>query len=385
MDCIEHMDTGNSTILTKYNGIPRRRYVNTETGKCSIWLEDVLEEQVVVNRSDRFLLRDPGRFAKTCFRGIEVIPAEGVLERDTLEIFRTKKSRDLEDIGILCDLFTEVILGEWQPEKFHFVLHSSGFDSRIVSEVIRREWIKRGDSWLGDVLFVCNKFEGEQFRKIMEYQGWDKSQYMVVGEDVPVGIYHRPSLDFETAWEKLNCVFGMPVNLFYYPIEAAQREGRAPDDSQIQSWCNYLTPIDYTLKLDLEDKYKFLYYHAMGGRNYKGENMEFPGAHPHLLSSAVVYRTELKLNRVKREIVRHFDRGLFEIAETRNNLQGDWGRKLSDGLFNRVATAYLKSWYGKRVMVSPKATVGFSEWWRRWSIASFCEHLIREGYELVME
>lgn len=385
MGCTKHTGMGNSTILTKYNAIPRRRYVNTETKKCSIWLEDVLEKKIVVNRSDRFLHRDPGKFAKTCFRGIEVVPAEKVLEEETLEIFRTEKCADLEDIGVLADLFTRVILDEWQPEKFHLVLHSSGFDSRMVSEVIRRAWRERGDSWLGDVLFVCNGFEGEQFRKIMEYQGWDESQYMVVGEDIPEGVYHKQSLDFDTAWKRLNCVFGMPVNLFYYLHEAAQGEERAPGDDQIQSWCNYLMPIDYTLKLDLEDRYRFLYYHGMGGRNFKGENMEFPGAHPHLMSSAVVYRTELKLNWVKREIVRHFDRGLFEIPETRSNLQGDWGRTLSDGLFNRAATAYFKSWYGRRVMMSPKKEVGFNEWWRRWSIASFCEHLIREGYELVME
>jgi hypothetical protein len=374
-----------SSILTKYNAIPRRRYANAKTGKRSIWLEEVLDRRVVIDRSDRFLHRDPGPFRYTCFKDVYVIPPKTVLTDETAKIFETEKTKDLTSMSPLVDLFTRVILKEWEPEKFHFVLHSSGFDSRIVSEIIRRLWRERGDSWLGQVLFVCNRFEGEQFRKIMRYQGWDESQYMVVREDVPLGEYHAPSLDFKTAWKRLNCVFGLPVNLFYYPIEAAQAEGRAPKDPEIQSWCNYLTPIDYTLKLDLWEKYRFLYFHAMGGRNFKGENMEFPGAHPLLLAEAIRYRTELKLNQVKREIVWHMNTGLRTIPETKTNLQGDWGRVLSDRLFRRTVADYNNSWYGKRVKARPNRTVGFDEWWRRWSIASFCQHLIREGYELEMK
>ena len=375
----------NSTILTKYNAIPRRRYVNARTGQQSIWLERVLDRRVVVNQSDTFVIRDPGQFKETCFEGIHVVPARRVLTEDTIKIFETDKTEDLESMSPLVDLFTRVILDEWQPDKFHLVLHSSGYDSRIVSEIIRRLWRKKGDSWLGDVLFVCNKFEGAEFRSIMEYQGWDESQYMVVGEDVPVGQYHGPSLDFKTAWQKLNCVFGMPVNLFYYLAEAAQVDGRAPEDSQIQSWCNYLTPIDYTLKLDLWEKYRFLYYHAMGGRNFKGENMEFPGAHPTLLEGAIKYRTDLELNQVKRKIVWSLDAGLSALPETRSNLQGDWGRVLSDGLYRKAMADYQQSWYGRRVQAKPTVKVGFHKWWRRWSIASFCQHLKREGYELVMK
>jgi len=374
-----------STILTKYNAIPRRTYINAKTGETSIWLQDVLENDVVVDSSDMCLLRDPGPFRHTMFSGIDVVPPAKILTEETTNIFKAAKTKTWPTdklIALLIELFEQVIEREWEPNKFHLVLHSSGFDSRIVSELIRRIWRRNGDSWLGNVLFVCNKFEGAQFKKIMQHQDWDESQYMVVGENVPIENYHAPSLDFKSAWMKLNCIFGMPVNIFYYLIEAAQKSGRAPDDDKIQSWCNYLMPIDYSLKLDLLERYRFLYYHAMGGRNFKGENMEFPAAHPLLLSEAVRHNTDLKLNGVKRAMVEMLDRELFEIEETPVRLQGDWGRKLSKPLFDRAIDNYRNSWYGKRVNAKPEITAGFSPWWRRWSIASFCQHLIRSGYSL---
>lgn len=374
----------NSTIIEKYNAIPRRRYRNEETGKESIWLKEVLGRDVVVNKTDLCIHRDPGPFRETCFEGIVVIPPAKVITEETQRIFDIKKTRQLRNIGMLVELFEEVVEREWEPEKFHFVLHSSGYDSRMLSEAIRRIWKRRGDAWLGKVLFVCNKFEGDEFKKIMEYQGWDKDQFMVVGENTHIEQYHAPSLDFETAWKRLNCIFGLPVNLFYYPIEAAQVAGIAPADEEVQSWCNYLIPIDYTLKLDLWDRYRFLYFHGMGGRNFKGENMEFPGAHPYLLSVAYQYETELPLNAIKREMVREMDRKLFELQETSVNLQGDWGRPISNRLYRTAVAKYEQSWYGRQVMEVPEQTVNFSRWWRRWSIASFCQHLIKDGYRLRM-
>jgi hypothetical protein len=130
--------------------------------------------------------------------------------------------------------------------------------------------------------------------------------------------------------------------------------------------------------------YRFVYYHAMGGRNYKGEHMECPGAHPEFLSESIRYKTEIEKDWVKRSIVRHLDPGLFAIEETDANLQGDWGRALSSKLFRRTVADYENSWYGKRVRVRPSRTIGFNEWWRRWSIASFCQHLVDTGYKLVM-
>lgn len=377
-----------SSILLKYNAIPRRVYKNEKTGKTSIWLEEVLERNVVVDRSITCVYRDPGPFRQTMFENVIVIPPMQVLWPETLEIFNTEKdlrTSDEELAEILIRLFEKVVEAEWEPNKFHFVLHSSGFDSRILSETIKRLWLKNGDSWLGDILFVCNKFEANEFKAIMQYQGWNKDQYMAVRDNVPDSDYHAQSLDFKNCWKKVNCIFGMPVNLFYYPLEWAQMIGRAPEDEMVQSWCNYLTPIDYTLKLDLFEKYRFLYFHAMGGRNFKGENMQFPGAHPDLLSRAVRYSTDLGLNQVKRLIVREMDKELYELPETKTDLQGDWGRELNNVLFSKTVNDYNNSWYGRRVQQTPIRVISFSPWWARWTVASFCQHLLRSGYNLVMK
>ncbi|GAH77103.1 unnamed protein product, partial [marine sediment metagenome] len=57
------------------------------------------------------------------------------------------------DASKIANAIASVIERSWDPGQFHLVLHSSGYDSRIISKTIVNLRDKYGESWLGDVLF----------------------------------------------------------------------------------------------------------------------------------------------------------------------------------------------------------------------------------------
>lgn len=84
----------------------------------------------------------------------------------------------------------------WDASHPNLVSHSSGYDSRILSQclvVLRNEGFD-----LGEVHFRCRPPEQESFLALMKRQGWDPSQYSVFefpAEDpLDVGCWERPGV-----------------------------------------------------------------------------------------------------------------------------------------------------------------------------------------------
>jgi len=378
-------------MLNRYNAVARRVYLNTETGEQSIWLLDVMPKDVVVRPSIECLQRDPPMpFRNTMFDDVVVASPRMALEPVNFAIMKQHRTIPAQPERVLpkfIDMYLEIIREAWQPEKFHFVQHSSGYDSRILSELIKRLRNELGDSWLGDVLFVCSKWEAEGFKRIMRYQGWDESQYHVVNEDVPDLWYHSWSINFTNAWKRLNCIMGMPINLMYYPLGITQEQGLVPPSDEVQAWTANLAT-DYSLA-DGEtvfERYKFLYYHGMGNKNYKDDEIwEFPSAHPAFIRAAAPFSLGLEHGQVKREICRLLDPGLLALPnQNEHDTNLDYGRDIANPILNSALELYRESWYGRHFPVTFTKRLRWCEWWSRWSVASFCEHLIRSGHNLRM-
>jgi hypothetical protein len=66
----------------------------------------------------------------------------------------------------------------WVSKKFHFMMHSSGHDSRILSYILKKLHKKLGDDWLGQVVFCCWPPEVNEFFTIMDWMGWDKKHLL---------------------------------------------------------------------------------------------------------------------------------------------------------------------------------------------------------------
>ncbi|NIT60908.1 MAG: hypothetical protein GWN00_33285, partial [Aliifodinibius sp.] len=93
--------------------MPRRVYINTKTGKQSIWLEDVLEEDVYVNRTLDCIKREPGGpFKKTMFGNIELVPHTKIMSAETGKLFTLPRDIILEKeemIQRLIQLFSDAV------------------------------------------------------------------------------------------------------------------------------------------------------------------------------------------------------------------------------------------------------------------------------------
>ena len=118
----------------------------------------------------------------------------------------------------------------WDPSKFNLVFHSSGYDSRIISHFIRKAYERRP----GKILFVCMEPEGEPFKKIMNYQGWDETQWAIYDMFAdPFKLW----FDFYTSWEGLNGPRLMPHNGFDVCIKYLQILEKVPKDlSNVVLW-----------------------------------------------------------------------------------------------------------------------------------------------------
>jgi len=88
----------------------------------------------------------------------------------------------------------------------YIVFHSAGFDSRIISLVLM-ELRDEGHDMSG-VHFRCYQPEGPMFLKIMEQQGWDKSQYSVFkgekADHYDIGRSDRPLNGWQNYNQQMN-------------------------------------------------------------------------------------------------------------------------------------------------------------------------------------
>jgi len=157
-----------------------------------------------------------------------------------------------------------VIEQSWRPDRFHLICHSSGYDSRIVSYLIKRIAERRGKSWLGDILFVCWKPEIKQFRQIMAYEGWAPECQATYREDAADHEYFAELVKFDTFWRWVNdaqpCVW--PDLLF---TEQLVESGRIPCPlSEVQQLAGFGG--NECLRLPTKDLLEHFYYHRWAAR-----------------------------------------------------------------------------------------------------------------------
>jgi len=68
-----------------------------------------------------------------------------------------------------------IVVNLKEGEKY-LMLHSGGYDSRIISSCMRDLWL---EGLRFDIHFRCHQPEGPQFLEIMKRQGWNKDQFSI--------------------------------------------------------------------------------------------------------------------------------------------------------------------------------------------------------------
>lgn len=94
----------------------------------------------------------------------------------------------------LVDRMSKFIESSWDSNKTHVMPHSSGYDSRLISTIIRRLTQKNGREWLGDIYFICWEPEVRDFMTVMQYEGWDKNHIILIKG--PATDFYRQAVSF---------------------------------------------------------------------------------------------------------------------------------------------------------------------------------------------
>ena len=110
----------------------------------------------------------------TMFEEIEAVFPP--LHTDVLELLKVVPTQDKTDIKALTrkvhDRIVDYILKYWDSSKIHCMPHSSGHDSRIISNMIRKLNLP------GEIHFICVEPEVNVARNIVDYIGWPKDSFI---------------------------------------------------------------------------------------------------------------------------------------------------------------------------------------------------------------
>jgi len=415
-----------------------RTYVDRETGVESGLITDLalLRNKVTLNhnyngRAEEILL------GNTLFNEITITAP--VVPQSIQNLIDFGDPQANNDVPQIAQAIASVIERRWDPEQFHLVMHSSGYDSRIISQTIASLRGRYGESWLGEVLFLCWEPEGQLFKKIMELEGWRKEQYHVCNEGAEVGEYYAGVLNFDNCWRWTNDA-QPPIFINRFTIEQLQESGIVTKPltktqliaGGVGNECFMYRP-DYLVKL--------FYYSRWGAQScaipYSERILPFASYDVlRLVKPAVNVRLEERYNewvegkkiysdllRLVRPVARWVRRGQMQIFDllklTRPTVVPQVVRKeilsylspelarlktgiidgpaapqrrLSERLRRKCLEDFTNSWYYQNVILPrfpeydlnvPK-NIWTSDWWGVYAKASICEYLIKNGVEIIV-
>jgi len=280
----------------------------------------------------------------------------------------------------------DVIYKTWGND-FHVVGHSGGHDSRIISTIIKELREEHGDDWLGKILFVENGGEGIEFHKIMENQGWGKSQYMVYNEGANPRDYHAYSFNFKDAYQKFNGISGFPYNQWWDSYDHLQKLGVLPEHFQAYSgYGAYIEGMVHAVgdltKITSAHFFKYNYYYQLATFRLKGDWVYPWWSYDYIKEMVRMRDIQKQRHRVSDYISQYYTSSSNIKRPTIPQVEKRGYRTVSDNLMKKIVKDYDNSWYGKKFEAKPNNYIYYSDWWTHWCAASICEHLIERGYDI---
>jgi len=367
-----------------------RRFRNVETGRVS--------NSFMAACSDSKLLHlRPGYIAKsiddleTPFVEIESVPYDQCFPKHHKELFVPRQPRlvSLDDsITKQYDLLKSYILDKWDNTKYNVLLHSSGYDSRILSLILRE--IYESGKKLGKFAFLCHSPEGDYFKKVMEAEGWDPEYWTINAGS-------NESFDFSRAWEFLNGPSDFPIcpeSVYFYRFYGAKKTHM--DDFRL--WFGAFGNEVFYHIICRNKTYRDMcdiYYYSRYARffsNFNPDNIRVPFLDPKRLE--YVLDTSIK-NVPSDECV--FKTGLLARSPIASRLKDiavyppdelskSW--HCPESIFGKAVSDYEDSWYYKNVGDDGYRDRFFGKtdkqnlWWSNWTLASLCDAYIKRGWTI---
>ena len=296
-----------------------------------------------------------------------------------------------------------VIYNTWDPERFHLILHSSGYDSRLLSLALMKLHKRFGAEWLGEVHFVCQEWEWPVFEQIMEHEGWPESSYTSYRKDEDPHEYWREAISL-SAWRGLNGPRGIPFCPIYtIPTELMrQRYFGDKRSSEVQMYSMICAPSDHgasSLSIHKQPAngignffdWWYTSYMSHLWPPVSGANLVLP--YTNVAFNHAILSSNVRWGRMlPRKAMAYLDPvlakfpSLFDGVLNFNTVRTKPHRFLSHSLMEKAMDIYEASWYGQNVAhiteLFARTEMYYDVWWGRWTSAVVCERLIARGHKL---
>jgi len=351
---------------------------NTENGEHSKRIYDLIPEGFTLDKG--FVASSYYRTPKTIIKEVRTLPYNSVLPSWWATISRIPLKKEINRLDAFMQRFIEIlsdyIYSIWDPKTHHVILHSSGYDSRILSSIILDLYNKYGEEWLGEIIFVCFGEESKSFEKIMEVEGWDEDQYISLSK-INSKSYLEDNLDFKTAFKRLNGPADYPISNCYWAIDELIKRDLAPSKNTELWAASYFNEVFNKLQNSGRNSIsKFL------KKYYYSRVVDFSSVIPvpfiqpllnfgsirHIIQSRVNVSSDIRLN-----IIHQINPSLSDIPRI-----PDVTVQVPTEMGDKLMKQYKESWYGKmnknKVRVYTNQ-IQSSPWWSHWTAASLCEWL----------
>ena len=318
---------------------------------------------------------------------IEIVTVNPDIVAPPIAVKRARSS-----LGTLIEAICAAIAAAWDPAKTKVVFHSSGLDSRVISSCIRKLNQERGDEWLGNILFLSNRWESKPFTKIMKAQGWKPSQYAAYTDGGPDMHFDRV-LDFERYWYTNNAPVPMLGRFFGYLPEWAQEKGLLPGNDQLiffnghgpefggnnreGMWKTSGGSAHVTSRIQ---HFKRHDYYSPSMLNYPSNSHGiFVLAEANVVNRALGHSSK---GSIRQAIERALSPETLRIPRRPGN--DHRGKPVARSVMLRSEACFNESIYakltGKRWKTPSNAAI--SKAWAEWGVASLCEHLVGSGVDV---
>lgn len=295
-----------------------------------------------------------------------------------------------ELLQIIFGLLCKSIYTTWNPSKPHMIPHSSGYDSRIISHIIKILHLTYGDNWLGEVKFICREPEGKLFENIMEYQGWSKDKFCVYHKNSMPGKYYTTLEDFNSLWKGHNGPSMYPVSPIFEFLKHLNYDNRS---AQIYSG-GYFNETFLYGKGDIESiiKWFYNYYYYSFSAGWNSKHLDKHELFCPILDNDITrvlvecksypewdYSFRTRLLQSMDDNLFKLERGTFGAPPPQNKY-----RVIDPNTCAMLEDNYRKSWYGKKIAPEAKMSndLWHNPWWFHVISASLCNYLINKGTKI---
>lgn len=304
--------------------------------------------------------------------------------REALQ-FLQEPVTEIKDLDELYQALKKAVYENWDVSKIHIIGHSSGYDSRILSNIIKELTLEYGQQWAGKIYFVEVLGEGEQFKNIMQKQGLDG---LIYKENYQPSLYHHYSFDFETFWQKFNGLSAFPINQWYDAYKYFNEQGILPSND-IQGITGYGANESMEIalkKIGFANYYEWHHYLQLQYFKEWGGDWIYPYWDwdvQKVIRGCIMWKDKTRLAKYLADQITPHLKGIPQISIKQLKKMGY--RTLDKSIIQYMIKKYDKSWYGKQVPIKiMNDQIDYFPWFYQFNIASLCEHLLEQGYKIAI-